>query len=98
MAGIWEHWQDAEGNEIQTCAVITTEAKQAISEIHHRMPDHIDRGDYAKWLDCSSENTDDASALLDNTSPNYQYYAVSTQVNNSRNEGRDLIRGIELDS
>jgi len=98
MAGIWEHWQDADGNEIQTCAVITTEAKQTITEIHHRMPVHIDRSDYAKWLDCSSENTDNASGLLTNTMPNYQYYAVSTQVNNARNEGRDLIRKIELES
>ena len=58
----------------------------------------IDRDNYAKWLDCSSENTDAANALLASTMPNYQYYAVSTQVNNARNEGRDLIREIELDS
>ena len=98
MAGIWEHWQDTNGNEIQSCAIITTEARQAISEIHQRMPVHIASDDYAKWLDCSSEKTGDADDLLANTSPNYQYYAVSTTVNNARNEGRDLIRGIELGS
>ena len=94
MAGIWEHWQDANGNEIQSCAIITTEARQAISEIHQRMPVHIASDDYPKWLECSSEKTSDADDLLANTSPNYQYYAVSTAVNNARNEGRDLIRGI----
>jgi len=98
MAGIWEHWQDANGNEIHSCAIITTEARQAISEIHQRMPVHIASDDYPKWLDCSSEKTGDADDLLANTSPNYQYYAVSTAVNNARNEGRDLIRGIELGS
>ena len=94
MAGIWEHWQDAEGNEIQSCAVITTEAKQAVSEIHHRMPVHIAPDDYAKWLDCGSEQIVDADELLINTSPNYQYYAVSTAVNNSRNEGKELTQGL----
>jgi len=95
MAGIWEHRQDADGNEIQSCAIITTEAKQMVSEIHHRMPVHIDRGDYARWLNCSDEKTIDADELLVNTSPQYEYYAVSAAVNNARNEGRDLIRGIE---
>ncbi len=94
MAGLWEHWQDADGNEIQSCAIITTEAKQKISEIHHRMPVHIAPEDYNMWLDCSSELTSDADELLVNTSPQYEYYAVSTAVNNSRNEGRDLIEGI----
>ena len=98
MAGIWEHWQDAEGNEIQSCAIITTEAKQAIAEIHQRMPVHIAQKDYARWLDCGNEEIADADGLLANTSPDYQYYAVSTAVNNARHEGRDLIRGIELGS
>ena len=94
MAGIWELWQDADGNEIQSCAIITTEARQAISEIHHRMPVHIARADYPRWLDCSSEIITDANYLLANTSPNYSYYAVSTTVNNARNEGKELIRKI----
>jgi len=96
MAGIWEHWQDAAGNEIQSCAIITTEARQSITEIHHRMPVYIASDDYARWLDCSLEKTSDADELLVNTLPNYQYYTVSSAVNNTRNEGRDLIRGIEL--
>ncbi len=90
MAGIWEHWQDAEGNQLQTCAVITTESKGAMQDIHTRMPVYIAGSDYDQWLDCRSEKTDDAEALVRNTSPEYQYYAVSTSVNNSRHEGRDL--------
>jgi len=95
MAGIWELWQDSEGNEIQSCAIITTEAKDRIKEIHHRMPVHIAAKDYAAWLDCSMEGTDEANRLMENTAPYYQYYAVSTAVNNSRNEGQDLTRAID---
>lgn len=95
LAGIWEHWQDAEGNEIQSCAIITTEAKDEMSRIHHRMPVHIAVVDYDAWLDCASEKTGIADALINDTAPRYQYYAVSTTVNNSRNEGPELIKPID---
>ena len=91
MAGIWELWQDAEGNQIQSCAVITTESKGAMQDIHTRMPVYIGPSDYDQWLDCRSEKIDDAEDLISNTAPDYEYYPVSTSVNNSRHEGRDLI-------
>ena len=95
MAGIWEHWQDAEGNEIQSCAVLTTEAKGKIAEIHHRMPVYIAPNDYQVWLDCSADQTDEADRLLLETAPDYDYYAVGTAVGNSRNEGPQLIDPLE---
>ncbi len=55
MAAIWEHWQDAEGNEIQSCAVLTTGARGEIRALHHRMPVYIAPSDYEAWLDCSSD-------------------------------------------
>ena len=96
MAGIWEHWQDADGNEIDSCAVITTEARGAMRELHERMPVYVAPEDYAAWLDCRSEDTAAADRILRETDPEYQYYAVSSAVSNSRNEGPDLIRPLEL--
>ena len=95
MAGIWEHWQDAEGNEIDSCALITTEANGAMRELHERMPVYVAPGDYEAWLDCRSEDTAEADRILRETDPDYQYYAVSTAVSNSRNEGSDLTRPLE---
>ncbi len=95
MAGIWEHWQDAEGNEIQSCAVITTQARGAMAELHQRMPVSIAPRDYADWLDCSSDKTEAADRLLFDSAPDYEYYAVGTMVSNSRNEGPDLIEPLE---
>lgn len=94
MAGIWEHWQDAQGNEMQSCAIITTESQQAMKQIHSRMPVYIAASDYAIWLDCSSEKTDAANDLLQQASPGYQYYAVGSAVNNARNEGPELIQPV----
>jgi putative SOS response-associated peptidase YedK len=95
MAGIWEHWQDAEGNEIQSCAVLTTEARGRMQELHRRMPVYIAPADYDAWLDCKSDKTDAADRLLRDTAPEYQYYAVSSAVSNSRNEGPDLIKPMD---
>ncbi len=95
MAGIWEHWQDAGGNEIQSCALLTTDAKGAMQELHQRMPVYIAPGDYAAWLDCRPDKTDAADRLLLETAPDYQYYAVDRAVGNSRNEGSDLIKPLE---
>ena len=95
MAGIWEHWQDADGNEIQSCAVLTTEAKGVMQELHQRMPVYIALQEYIAWLDCSADKTDAADRLLLDTAPNYQYYAVGSAVSNSRNEGPDLIKPLE---
>ncbi len=95
MAGIWEHWQDAEGNEIQSCAVLTTDAKGRMQKLHQRMPVYIAPGDYDAWLDCKSDKIDAADRLLRDTAPDYQYYAVSSAVSNSRNEGPDLIKPME---
>ena len=92
MAGIWEQWHDADGNELQSCAILTTEAKGRMRELHDRMPVYISPADYDTWLDCRSENTDAADRLLGETNPQYEFYAVGTAVGNSRNEGPELIK------
>lgn len=91
MAGIWEHWQDAEGNAIRSCAVITTAAKGSMSQLNQRMPVAIATPDYEAWLDCANDQTEAADRLLRDSAPEYEYYAVNTSVGNARNEGPDLI-------
>jgi len=95
MAGIWEHWQDGDGNELQSCAILTTQAKGRMQELHERMPVYIAPVDYATWLDCRAEDTVQADRLLAETSPAYEYFAVSSAVGNSRNEGPDLIKPLK---
>ena len=95
LAGIWEHWQDADGNEIDSCAIITTDAQGEMRELHERMPVYIPPDGYADWLDCKDENTARADELLRGTKPDYGFYAVGTAVSNSRNEGPDLIKPLE---
>ncbi len=51
FAGLWEHWQDPHGNELETCTIITTAASPELAHIHDRMPLLPTASDQAAWLD-----------------------------------------------
>jgi putative SOS response-associated peptidase YedK len=54
FAGIWDHWQDKNGKELTTCAIITTTPNQTISEYHDRMPVILDADTRWQWLEPSA--------------------------------------------
>jgi putative SOS response-associated peptidase YedK len=45
FAGLWEEWE-REGEIIESCAIITTEANDLMAEFHDRMPVILHRKDY----------------------------------------------------
>src|SRR5262249_60833410 len=49
FAGLWEEWVDPEGEVIESCAVLTTEANGFMRRYHDRMPLVLDPKDYALW-------------------------------------------------
>lgn len=97
FAGIWEHWQDAMGNELQTCAILTREASGAMQQIHHRMPVVIDEADRERWMDHADENTDAALHCIEHSDTNFEMYAVSKMVNSARNDSANLVNAINTD-
>ncbi len=50
FAGLWEHWMGADGSEIETGVIITTEPNREIARVHTRMPVVIEPEDYETWL------------------------------------------------
>jgi putative SOS response-associated peptidase YedK len=64
FAGLWEHWLGADGSELETAAIITTEPNAEVARIHDRSPVVIDPKDFDKWLDCENINAEDAAELL----------------------------------
>ena len=61
FAGLWEHWMGADGSEIETALIITTEPNATIALIHDRMPVVIAPQDFDTWL---IGEVNDAAALL----------------------------------
>jgi putative SOS response-associated peptidase YedK len=88
LAGLWEHWQDDQGNELETFTILTTSANELIGELHDRMPVIIDRENFPAWLDHATEDTDVARELCrPYPSELMMHRPVSRYVNNARHEG-----------
>ena len=95
FAGLWEHWQDANGNELETCAIITTAANELMATIHDRMPVIIDPTDYDRWLDHHDEDTVRVVDLLRPYPADAMIATpVSTYVNKPQNEGPRCVAPI----
>lgn len=92
IAGIWEHWMNAEGSELETGALITVDANNALEGIHHRMPAILTPEDYDDWLDCVTVQADLAVERLQ-PAPNslMEAWPISTRVNKIENDDLTLL-------
>jgi putative SOS response-associated peptidase YedK len=95
MAGVWERWSE-NGTEFQSYTIITTDANEVVGELHDRMPVILDREEEQLWLE--TDDVDEIQGMLD-PFPNdrMEGYEVSTKVNNSANEGPELIEPVGTD-
>jgi putative SOS response-associated peptidase YedK len=50
MAAIFEHCETAT-DELDSCAIVTTDANERVAAVHDRMPAILEPTDYALWLD-----------------------------------------------
>src|SRR4029434_1689530 len=58
FAGLWERWQPPDGEAVEPCTILTTEANDLVRPLHDRMPVLIAPARFADWL-----FSPDASAL-----------------------------------
>lgn len=91
-AGIWERWKGPDGVEIDSFAIITTEANAIMAPVHDRMPVILLAESIDAWLDMGNLDTESLQKLLiPCPADKMQERAVSIKVNNARNEGRELL-------
>ncbi len=95
FGGIWEHWQDAMGNELQTCSILTVDAAPEIKWVHPRMPVVIREEDHANWLDHANEQTTEAHSCIERADREFMIYPVAKLVNSARNDSANLIQPLE---
>ena len=93
FAGLWETWGKKEKETLyKSCTIITTEACEAMRDIHHRMPVILKPEAYADWL---SPQNQDAAALKNILAKalltDLVSHPVSKQVNSTRNNDASII-------
>ncbi len=91
MAGVWDHWQGEDGQEIESCSIITAEANKLMLEIHDRMPAILDKNDLVAWLDPGTDQERVLSMLKPCPDSWIETYPVSRRVNSVKNNGPECL-------
>jgi putative SOS response-associated peptidase YedK len=90
LAGIWQRWQD-----IDTVAVVSTEAGPGMAGLHHREPVNLETADWPLWL---GEGGHGAAVLMTASAPGVMEkpFRVDMAVNSNRASGPALIAPITV--
>ena len=78
FAGIWEHWMGADGTEIETAAIITSQPNAVIAQIYDRMPVVIEPKNFEAWLDLQKQDTNDVVPFLKPAPDDYFMFDSTT--------------------
>ena len=95
VASLWSTWRDGEGKELTTCVALTTEANQRVSQVHNRMPVLLTKDGVKQWL--SEEVVAPLHLARGIPDDAVEYFPVSTDVNNARNHGLQLLNPVTLE-
>jgi putative SOS response-associated peptidase YedK len=88
LAGVWQRW-----GEVDTVAIVSTEAGPGMAEIHHREPVVLERGDWPLWL---GEAGHGAAVLMKASAEGVltRPFRVGVEVNSNRASGAGLIEPV----
>ena len=93
FAGLWDHWDDGEGDKIESCTIIVCQVNKLMQPIHQRMPVILKANVFDAWLQC--DDTDYLQALLQPyEETDLEMYPVSRLVNYPKNDNAELIVSI----
>jgi putative SOS response-associated peptidase YedK len=89
FAGLYDRWLSPEGDVLDTCTIVTTDANRLLRPVHDRMPVIIAPADYARWLDPA--NADVSALIAPYPDAALTFHPVSTRVNSVRHDDLSLI-------
>lgn len=91
FASLVETYAEPGGSEMDTGAVVTTQANKEFAHIHHRMPVVIEPKDFERWLNCRTLEPRHVQDLLAPVQPDFfEAIPVSDAVNKVANMGPEL--------
>ncbi|WP_112663221.1 SOS response-associated peptidase [Microvirga flavescens] len=92
LAGLWETYCDPDGGEIDTAAIVTTDANGVMAAVHDRMPVILSPDDLKAWLDSDATDAKGALRFVRPCPDEWLDMApVSTRVNKVENDDAGLL-------
>lgn len=90
-AGLYETWLDKEfGEFLVSFTMLTEDSRGVLCDLHDRMPVFLEPSQAEEWLETGTQ-----IVLTNSVYERCEYYRVSKEVNNVKNEGKQLIRRYE---
>jgi putative SOS response-associated peptidase YedK len=84
LAGLFEEWHGQDGELIESCTVLTTEANADLEGVHHRMPVILQPTCFDEWLDPASQLEGLKAMMIPATPGTLDRQEVSRRVNSPR--------------
>ena len=91
FAGLWDEYEDTDGNEFHTFSIITVPSNKLVESIHERMPAILDRKTEAVWLNKESTENDLLQVLQAYPEESMNHYPVSPRINDKNINVPSLI-------
>ena len=87
LAGLWEKWKTPQGEELETCAILTTAANSLVKQFHDRMPVILHNEEFDLWLDRDIDDLDRLAELFHPYPSDLLIeHPVSMEINSPRND------------
>jgi len=86
FAGLWETWMGPNGEEMETAAIVTTDANPEMAVIHHRAPVIVPQAAFDFWLDPNVDAKTAAAVIVPAPAGTMEVYPVSPDVNRVAND------------
>jgi putative SOS response-associated peptidase YedK len=91
FAGIWDNWKTPGGESILSCAIVTTEPNELVSQLHDRMPATLPPGAQELWLNKTLNRRLLQELLIPFPAAMMSMYPVSSRVNDPAHDAADLL-------
>lgn len=99
FAGLWDRWKSEDGELIESCTILTTDANEALRPVHDRMPMILHPETYELWLDDDPRKSSLREELLRPfPASEMEGYPVNASINSPRNQGAGLIEHTSVNS
>jgi putative SOS response-associated peptidase YedK len=99
LAGLWETWTGPNGEELETAAIVTTNANRTLGAIHGRMPVILAPDAFDLWLNCAEVDATTAAALIQPAPEDLlELYPVSPAVNRTANDNPQLVEPVAAEA
>ena len=95
FAGLWDRWINPDGEEVESCTIITTTPNSHLADIHDRMPVILPSGAYASWLNPAMRDSRTVLGWLVAYAGEMRRYPVSTRINHVENDDEECAKPIE---